>query len=140
MRCRKQHGQGAAFGNRDQRWLLRPHVLEHRTIKGTMTLMDSSPSIYYSPITAYGGTCWGSGGYSDIGPGTEVYVKNSAGTALGHTPLGTGIGTGSLCIFTFSVDLTEGEDTYLFEVSHRGQLTYTWTQLANDPPAISLGS
>jgi hypothetical protein len=116
------------------------HVLEHRTVTGSFTLIDSDPSYYFPAISSAGGTCWGSGGYSDISSGTEVYVKNAAGNVLAHTALGTGTGSGYLCRFTFSVDLTEGEDSYLFEVSHRGTLTYTFAELASDPPALSLGS
>jgi hypothetical protein len=115
-------------------------VLRTRDIEGIFTLQDSDPSEYFPSIISSGGGCEGSGGYSDIGPGTTVTVKNGSGTILAQTTLGQGVGGYTLCTFSFSVRLTEGEDTYSVEVSHRGAVNYTFSQLDTLGIGVSLGS
>jgi hypothetical protein len=116
------------------------HVLETATVRGTFTLVDSTPSTYYPAITTTGSSCRGSGGYSDIGPGTEVTVKNANGEVVTSSALGSGSGTRSQCVFNFSFELTEGQDRYLITVSHRGDLTYSFDQLKNNDVALTLGN
>lgn len=81
------------------------HVLQQAHVTGTFTLYDSS--YYGSGIAAYGGTCTGDGGYSDIGPGTDVVVKDGSGAVIATTALGSGSGTSSRCEFSFSEELLE---------------------------------
>ena len=115
------------------------HVLEVADIKGTFTLIDSSPSTYFPAITSSGSGCSGSGGYSDIHNGTQVFLKNAKGDVLATASLGSGIGSIRYCTFGFTFPVTEGEDTYVVEVGKRGQLSYSFTQLKNDGLSLSMG-
>ncbi len=115
------------------------HVLERITVTGSFDLVDSSPSTYYPSITSSGGRCAGSGGYSDIGPGTTVTVKDEAGKILAQTSLSEGAGTTTRCVFTFAFEVTEGSQQYIVSVSHRGDLSYTFARLKNEGVHLSLG-
>ncbi len=115
------------------------HVLETATIRGTFTLVDNSPNVYYPAITVNGSTCSGAGGYSDIQPGTQVFVKNSKGDIIVTAELQQGTGNRFRCTFPFSFDITEGEDHYIVSVGRRGEISYTFTQLKNDGLALNLG-
>jgi hypothetical protein len=115
------------------------HVLETATVDGSFTLMDTSYSRYSSAISSYGSGCEGDGGYSDISSGTEVIVKNSKGDVLAQTPLGTGSGTSTICTFKFSLEVSEGENQYIVSVSHRGDKSYSFTELKDDGIHLSLG-
>jgi hypothetical protein len=115
------------------------HVLETITVDGTFELRDSSPSYYYSSITALGDSCSGSGGYSDIRSGTTVLVKNGSGKILTETQLGDGSGDEYSCTFPFSFDVKEGEDQYVISVSHRGDLPYSFAQLKTNGVELTLG-
>ena len=116
------------------------HVLETAKIQGLFTLTDSNPNPDFPSIDTFGGTCKGSGGYSDIGPGTTVVVKNGAGRVVAQTALGAGVGDASNCLFTFTFKVTEGEDQYLVSVSHRGELSFTFSQLKSQGVALTLGN
>jgi hypothetical protein len=115
------------------------------TIKGTMTVKSgegSDPNMGKSCIT--------DGGYADISTGTQVTVKNGTGKVLALGSLGPGSTsdwltlptfdpeTGSIesrpqatkCRFAFSVpNVPEGEDFYAVEVSHRGEVRYSRSDL-----------
>lgn len=109
-------------------------------VQGTMTLIDSSPSLYYSSISSYGGSCEGTGGYSDIHSGTEVVVKDTAGKTLTTTTLGSGNGTSYECTLPFSFTVMDGADGYVITISHRGDLHYTASDLKTPGRvSISLG-
>lgn len=102
-------------------------------LRGTFTL--NSGGYGYS-------TCGGSGGYSDISPGTAVTVYNAAGTVLSQGALGTGRpnGAGS-CVFTLSApNVPAGEKFYLVEVSHRGRIMVQPEDARNGNVALSLGN
>ena len=113
------------------------HVLETRDITGRFTLIDTG--VYSSGITTFDSGCSGSGGYSDIGPGTTVVVKNDLGNSLASTTLGAGSGNSVVCEFEFGFTVTEGEDDYIVSVSHRGESHHTWTQLTTDGVGLTLG-
>lgn len=115
------------------------HVLETATIKGALMLADDSPNPYAPAITSNGSTCSGSDGYGDIQPGTQVFVKNSKGDILTTTQLQPGSGNRFRCTFPFSFDITEGEDHYIISVGHRGEISYTFTQLKDDGATLNLG-
>jgi hypothetical protein len=114
-------------------------VLRTETIRGTFTLVDSSPSYYYPAIDTLGTLCYGDGGYSDIQPGTAVTVRNGKGELLTQTTLGAGVGSVYRCTMPFSFDVTEGEDSYVVSVSHRGEFTYSFTDLSARGPSLTLG-
>ena len=114
-------------------------ILQKATVKGSFTLIDTSPSTYFPAITSSGSSCWGSGGYSDIGAGTRVVVKNGKGEELTHTALGIGTGSTYRSVFTFSFDVTEGESSYVVSVSRRGDQSYSFSDLKYSGVSLSLG-
>ena len=78
-------------------------------------------------------------GYSDIGSGTQVMVKNGKGEILASAPLGEGHGDDVNCTFSFTSPITEGEDRYVVSVSHRGEFSYSFDQLQRGGVEIHLG-
>ena len=112
-------------------------LLHERIFSGTFTILDTDPSIYFPSISSVGGGCEGDGGYGDVNASTAVVVKNNAGTVLARTELGVGDGGYISCKFNFSFKLTEGEDSYVLSVGHRGEIAYTWAEMQS-PGAIAL--
>lgn len=101
------------------------------TLNGQMTLMQSSSS--YGSYSSYSssayylgqdGSCFGEGGYSDIGAGTAVNVYDQSGAIVAVGQLANGQGSyGTGCTFTFAVpDVPTGSKFYQVEVSHRGKM------------------
>jgi hypothetical protein len=86
------------------------------------------------------GPCHGTGGYADIDQGTHVTVRDESGDVIGEAHFGVGKPTGSTvlgklgfrsaCVFKFVVRNVPIAATYTFEVSSRGGVTYTYTELA----------
>jgi hypothetical protein len=114
------------------------HVLETATASGTFVLIETS-KIYISSIASDGTTCQGTRGYSDIGSGTQVIVKNGKGEILATAPLGEGHGDEVKCSFSFSFPITEGQDRYVVSVGHRGEFSYSFDQLRQGGIEIHLG-
>jgi hypothetical protein len=112
-------------------------VLQQTTVSGTFTLIDS---IYSTGIYSFGSICWGTGGFSDIRQGTQVTVTNGAGTTLTTAAFSAGTGNSNQCVFKFSLPITEGENSYIVSVSHRGTQTYTFPTLVTTGINMSLGS
>lgn len=93
-------------------------------------------------ITKTAETCSGSGGYSDIGIGTQVVVYDEASKILASGELGEGQQTaaGTTCTFDFAVeDVPGGPAIYQVEVAHRGKLTEAAADI-QQPLALTLGS
>lgn len=122
------------------------------TLDGTMTLEQSSrygsyssysSSSYSSSAYSVGsdGTCFGDGGYSDIGAATTVSVYDASGAMVAVGELGPGSGTySSGCRFSFSVpDVPTGERFYQVEISHRGKMNLTAAEAEAGAAAWSLG-
>lgn len=84
--------------------------------------------------------CYGTGGYSDIHRGTQVVISDASGKTVALGALsGGGRGGATRCEFSFHVDgIPKGEAFYKVEVSHRGGIQYTESQLAS--LALTLGS
>jgi hypothetical protein len=111
-------------------------------VRGSFELTDTD--VYYSNIDFSAFGCEGTGGYSDIGPGTEVVVKDNAGKVLTTTTLGSGSGSryGFTCRFHFAFTVMDGaEGGYVVTVSDRGNLHYSASQLQiPGDVAVTLGS
>lgn len=96
--------------------------------------------------TAFFG-CKGAGGYSDIGPGTSVTVRNGKGDVLGVGKLGEGLPSNNgvqvyFCDWTVQIpDVPVDEDFYAVEVADRGEITSSGKDLAADDwiVEVSLG-
>jgi hypothetical protein len=101
-------------------------------------LIDTSKE-YVSSIESAGDKCHGVHGYSDIGSGTQVMVKNGKGEILASAPLGEGHGDDANCRFAFTFPITEGEDRYVLSVGHRGEFSYSFEQLQRGGIEIHLG-
>lgn len=114
-------------------------VLQKTTVKGTFTLIDTSPSTYFPAITSSGSSCWGSGGYSDVGAGTRVVLKNGKGEELTNATLGIGTGSKYRCVYTFSLEVMEGESTYVLSIGRRGEQSYSFSDLKNSGVSLSMG-
>ena len=114
------------------------HILETATASGTFVLSDASKT-YVSSIESDGTTCHGVRGYSDVGSGTQVMVKNGKGEILASTSLGEGHGDDVNCKFSFSFPITEGQDRYVVSVGHRGEFSYSFEQLRRGGIEIHLG-
>lgn len=74
--------------------------------------------------------CQGSGGYSDIGTGTPVTLRNGAGDLLATASLGSGSNLGVSCVWeTVLRDVPRREDFYVVEVGDRGEISQSRTEL-----------
>lgn len=97
------------------------------TVTGTVTLKDTNAS----GIAADSKGCYGTGGYSDIGPGASVILRDESGKILASTSLGTGQGGIHVCEFTFTLaDVPDGAKFYVVTVSHRGEISKSHDDLA----------
>jgi hypothetical protein len=112
------------------------HLLQTVTVSGTFVLIDSAGM---DAIASDGASCEGADGYSDVGHGTPVTVKNGKGEILATTSLGQGKGSSANCIFSFSFPVTEGHDRYVVSVGRRGEFSYTFEQLQARGAQIHLG-
>ena len=98
-----------------------------RLIAGTLELHDTGDT--FSVIQITGTTCRGKDGYSDLGPGMPVTVKDENGKLLGATSLGpatlvgTGTGGSAFCRFSFNV-MVDPAQIYSIEPGRRGAVSY----------------
>jgi serine/threonine-protein kinase len=77
--------------------------------------------------------CIGQGGYSDISPGVPVILTNQDGKILGSSALGSGVADSSAgtCTYTFTIpDVPEDQSQYAIEVSHRGKVVNSKSDMA----------
>lgn len=113
---------------------------ETNTITGVFKLIDIPEYSKYSSgktsIFAFGGTCEGTGGYSDISEATQVTITDGAGKLLAVTSLSEGKPSGSKlegfvegCTFSWSAPDIPKADFYNIEVGRRGKLTYSYQQM-----------
>jgi hypothetical protein len=78
--------------------------------------------------------CVGDGGYSDIGPGAQITVRNGSGDILGVGSLGSGTPTSGApkarCTYRATVDaVPAGEGFYSVEIASRGEITQPEAEL-----------
>lgn len=114
-------------------------VAEEPTLTGTVTIAGSATGNYE-------GDCQGSGGYSDLRPGTTVVVKDGSGTTLATgNVLGGQVDedrskkmpmpalenpwTRIVCVLSFAVPGIPEADFYEVEVGRRGGLTYSFDEI-----------
>ena len=88
--------------------------------------------------TAYSG-CVGQGGYSDIGPGTPVTLKDETGTIIASDALTTGTDVGIGCQWLiFMEDVPTDREFYVAEVGSRGEISYSRDRLVDESFVIGL--
>lgn len=92
-------------------------------------------------VVSSGDLCIGEGGFDDIGPGTQVRIKNQDGKIIATTELEFGSDTGAGCVFPFVARGVPESRYYTIEASHRGGLTFSKDEMkaANWEVALSLG-
>jgi hypothetical protein len=91
-------------------------------ITGTLELTDADTAAQ---------NCVGTGGYDDISEGTNVVVKDQGGRILGSGSMDAGTSTDSVtCSYTFTVpNVRQDQQQYTLEISHRGGITQSESQL-----------
>jgi hypothetical protein len=114
-----------------------PTPLTH-AVTGTLVLTDTS--IYSSGITAGGGACEGSGGYSDLSAGVSVILKDENDKTIAATSLGEGVGATSLiCTFYFTLsDVPDTATFYNIQISHRGTVSFSHADMVKNDWTIEL--
>lgn len=81
-------------------------------------------------FTGESGSCYGSGGYSDIGPGTQAIVTDQNGEILGTSSLGAGTSGTTACVFELSFSsIPTDRSFYSFEVGRRGKITQSRSEM-----------
>lgn len=116
-------------------WDHRRHS-SNRIIAGTFTIVDSTDGFS-------GGSCRGTGGYSDLGAGTSVSVFDAADRliavgSLGHGATADSATRSSRCTFPFVVVDVPDKPIYQIEVSHRGRVPFSRAEAAG--VAMTIGS
>lgn len=106
-------------------------------VAGTFVLTDTS--IYSSGITAFGSTCEGSGGYSDLSAGVSVILKDENDKTIAATSLGAGTGNAVVCTFHFTLsDVPDNATFYNIQISHRGTVSFSHADMVKNGWAIEL--
>lgn len=95
------------------------------TIAGTMTLYESSGGLN-------GAYCYGESGYDDIEDGAEVRVTDEDGTLIGSGNLESGRMDAGDCVFKFEVPDVKDTSYYSVEVSHRGGLSFSKSEMESN--------
>lgn len=91
-----------------------------------------------------GGTCKGTGGFSDIQDGAQVKVTGPTGEVLGLGELKLGaphaLGARVACVYGFSVaKVPTGKGFYGIEISHRGVVQYPESEVFSGDLSLTLG-
>jgi hypothetical protein len=83
--------------------------------------------------------CIGQGGYSDIGPGTPVTLKDETGTIIASDALSTGTELSGGCQWLiFMEDVPTDREFYVAEVGDRGEISYSRDRLVDESFVIGL--
>jgi len=117
------------------------------TVKGGKTLTVTGTLELIGDVDGTTENCWGSGGYSDLGEGTQVIVRDDSGKTVGIGSLDAGSvperfdfgDTIVSCGWSFTVEeVTSGAASYSVEVAHRGEIAFTEDEA--ESVALTLGS
>ena len=86
----------------------------------------------------------GSGGFSDIGPGMPITVRDQAGKIIGSGALpdhGEAAGGGMGCVWTTTVTVPDDAEQYAVEGGDRGAVTFARQKLEENgwEAALSIG-
>lgn len=91
------------------------------TMTGTLILVDQTSLGASAQVDK--APCEGTGGFSDLSPGTAVLVQDSTGQTLATGSLGAGAreATSGACLMPFTVPaVKDGLSSYSVTISHRG--------------------
>ena len=106
-------------------WIDGFQLLETTTINGTFAVIDFDEYLYADD----GDSCQGEGGYGDINSSTQVVLSNGTGDIITRSNLGPGEVQDSICTYSFELEVTEGEESYVLAVGDRGETTYSFDDL-----------
>lgn len=107
------------------------------TVTGGLDLKTTS--VTADDLLTAGGSCAGKGGFDDISEGTQVVISDKSGTTLALGQLSNSSYDIADCHFDITVDsVPAGKSFYKVEVSHRGGIQFTESQL-REGITLSLG-
>jgi hypothetical protein len=113
-----------------------PKGSEKHQLTGSIELVDTDQS--------YDGTCYGFGGYKDLNEGANVVVSDGNGKVLASGTLGGGTASSTYrCNFPITLgSKLPKADFYKVQVSHRGELTYSYDEMQsmNWDLSLTIGS
>lgn len=98
------------------------------TLHGALELDNGTSGFDDTNYASSGDGCAGTDGYSDLAPGVSITVYDNSGKVVSVGALGSGTDVGSACIFTWLIHGVPKSPFYKVEISHRGQLTYSYQQ------------
>ena len=86
-----------------------------------------------------GDTCRGTGGYSDITPGTQVVIEDDTGRTLATGAFGAGLYDGRSCVFNFSFqDVPKAKFYRVHQSGDRGTLQYSYADMVDSDWSVHL--
>ena len=146
-RCVVRHGKWVALGSvAEPTTTAAPVTTTPTTAKRPPTTRPPTTHVINGSVTVVviytegvGAACSSPTGYEDIGAGTQVTVKNEAGTVIGSTQLQSGheVSAGladhpeyDLCRYNFGpITAVPDASFYGIEVAKRGQVNYSAAQM-----------
>ncbi|WP_182345768.1 hypothetical protein [Tomitella gaofuii] len=116
-------------------WILHDDGADAFPMSGTISLNGSSTTFG----TPTGFDCVGDDGYDDLDANSGVSVRDASGTLIAKGAMTGSSKAGGYCVLSFLVpDVPTGNNYYLLELSHRGELSFTEDE-AQEPISLSLG-
>lgn len=116
-----------------------PHGKSTITLTGALELDNGTSGFDDTNFTSTDGNCNGTGGYTDLAAGTSITVYDNTGAVISVGNLSAGSDTGDACIFAWSIPNVPKSNFYKVEISHRGQLTYSYAQATSGELDSSIG-
>jgi hypothetical protein len=108
---------------------------ERHSLSGTFLLNGTKGEEF---LEGEAGSCSGTSGYDDIEDGAQVTVTNEANTVIGTGYLERSENIDLACRFYFTVPNLPVAKFYSIEVSHRGQVRYSYEQMQGENWNVSL--
>jgi hypothetical protein len=105
---------------------------ESHTVTGQLALTTASD-------LSTGSSCEGTGGYSDISPGTQVVIEDETGSTLATSSFDAGSFDGVSCVFEFTFDDVPKAAFYrVHQSSDRGVLQYSYQDMVDSDWSVYL--
>lgn len=108
-------------------------------LSGVLELENGTSGFDDTNYTSTNGTCTGTSGYDDLAGGTSITVYNNNGKVISVGQLDDGHEIDGSCLFTWSISGVPKSPFYKVEISHRGQLTYSYEQAKKGSLDSSIG-
>ena len=105
---------------------------EKHTVTGDMNLTANNN-------LSTGASCTGTGGYSDIAPGTQIVIEDDSGKTLATSSFGPGTYDGQACVFDFTFDnVTKSAFYRVHQNGNRGVLQYSYQNMVDNDWSVHL--